>query len=171
MRAAIFALKNNPKGPIHINLAKDVLLSEEFEDIELCYLCEDDMSNISRAQELIDRSSKPLLILGAGAISQADNIRGIASKYQIPVATTFHGKGIISEEDDLNLGLVGIRSTPRSKYAFENADCIVALGIKASERTFPEIPAEKFPGSREPRHWKKCRRIPLLRAVPSCSRI
>lgn len=140
LRAAIFALKNNPKGPIHINLAKDVLLSEEFEDIELCYLCEDDMSNISRAQELIDRSSKPLLILGAGAISQADNIRGIASKYQIPVATTFHGKGIISEEDDLNLGLVGIRSTPRSKYAFENADCIVALGIKASERTFPEIP-------------------------------
>uniref|UniRef100_UPI00261705E5 thiamine pyrophosphate-binding protein n=1 Tax=uncultured Methanobrevibacter sp. TaxID=253161 RepID=UPI00261705E5 len=140
LRAAIFALKNNPKGPIHINLSKDVLLSEEFEDIELCYLCEDDMSNISRAQELIDRSLKPLLILGAGAISQADNINEIASKYQIPVATTFHGKGIISEEDDLNLGLVGIRSTPRSKYAFENADCIVALGIKASERTFPEIP-------------------------------
>ena len=36
--------------------------------------------------------------------------------------------------------MVGTRSTPRSKYAFENADCIIALGIKASERTFPEIP-------------------------------
>lgn len=140
LRAAIFALKNNPKGPIHINLSKDVLLSEEFEDFDLCYLCEDDMSNISKAQELINGSEKPLFILGAGAVSQAENIKIIAEKYRIPITTTFHGKGIVSEEEDINLGLVGIRSTPRAKYAFENADCIVALGIKASERTLPEIP-------------------------------
>jgi len=140
LRAAIFELKNNPKGPIHINLAKDVLLSEEFEDFDLCYLCEDDLSNISKAQELINSSQKPLFILGAGAISQKSNIELIARQYQIPVTTTFHAKGIISEDDDLNLGLVGIRSTPRAKYAFENADCIIALGIKASERTLPTVP-------------------------------
>ena len=140
LRAAIYELKTMPKGPIHINLSKDVLLEEEFNDFDLCYLCEDDMSNISRAQELINSSQKPLLILGAGAISQKDNIEMIARKYQIPITTTFHGKGIVSEENDLNLGLVGIRSTPRAKYAFENADCVIALGIKASERTLPEIP-------------------------------
>ena len=28
----------------------------------------------------------------------------------------------------------------KGKYAFENTDCIIALGIKASERTLPEIP-------------------------------
>ena len=115
-------------------------LSEEFEDFKLCYLCEDDMSNITKAQELIDDSKKPLFILGAGAISQAERINEIANKYQIPVATTYHGKGIVSELDEVNLGLVGIRSTPRSRYAFENADCIIALGIKASERTLPTVP-------------------------------
>ena len=140
LRASIFELKNQPKGPIHINLSKDVLLSEEFEDVELCYLCEDDLSNILKAQELIDSSQKPLLICGAGAISQKDNIRSLSEKYNIPIATTFHAKGIIDEESDLNLGLAGIRSTPRSKYALENADCIIGLGIKASERTLPEIP-------------------------------
>jgi acetolactate synthase-1/2/3 large subunit len=140
LRAAIFALKNIPKGPIHINLSKDVLLSEEFEDFDLCYLCEDDLSNISKAQELIDVCERPLFILGAGAISAGKNIKAIVEKYQIPVTTTFHGKGIVSEDDDINLGLMGIRSTPRAKYAFENADCIIALGIKASERTLPEIP-------------------------------
>ena len=140
LRAAIYELKTIPKGPIHINLSKDVLLSEEFEDFKLCYLCEDDLSNITKAQKIIDNSKKPLFILGAGAISQADRLKEIASKYQIPVTTTYHGKGIISELDDLNLGLVGIRSTPRSKYAFENADCIIALGIKASERTLLSIP-------------------------------
>ena len=140
LRAAIYELKTIPKGPIHINLSKDVLLSEEFQDFDLCYLCEDDLSKIGDAQELINNSKRPLFILGAGAISQKDNIERIAQKYQIPVTTTFHAKGIISEVDDLNLGLVGIRSTPRAKYAFENADCIIALGIKASERTLPKLP-------------------------------
>lgn len=140
LRAAIYELKTMPKGPIHINLSKDVLLSEEFQDFDLCYLCEDDLSKIGDAQELISRSVRPLLILGAGAISQKDNIKRIVEKYQIPVTTTFHGKGIISENDELNLGLVGTRSTPRARYAYENADCIIALGIKASERTLPEIP-------------------------------
>lgn len=140
LRASIFELKNQPKGPIHINLSKDVLLSEDFEDYELCYLCEDDLSNMSKAQELINQSEKPLIICGAGAISQKDNIKSVAAMYNIPVATTFHAKGIIDEWDDLNLGMVGIRATPRSKYAFENADCIIGLGIKASERTLPEVP-------------------------------
>ena len=80
LKAALFALKNNPRGPIHINLSKDVLLSEDFEDFDLCYLCEDDLSNIKKAQELIDKSSRPLFILGAGAISQKDNIERIAKK-------------------------------------------------------------------------------------------
>ena len=34
---------------------------------------------------------------------------------------------------------MGIRSTPRAKYAYENADCVIALGIKASERTLPQV--------------------------------
>ena len=140
LRAAIYELKTFPKGPIHINLSKDVLLSEEFEDFKLCYLCEDDLSNISKAQEMIDNAERQLFILGAGAISQKDKLEEVVRKYSIPVTTTFHAKGIISENDDLNLGLVGIRSTPRAKYAFENADCIIALGIKASERTLPQMP-------------------------------
>lgn len=140
LRAAIYELKAMPKGPIHINLSKDVLLSEDFQDFDLCYLCEDDMSQIGDAQELINSSKKPLFILGAGALSQKDNISQIAHKYQIPITTTFHAKGIISEDDDLNLGLVGIRSTPRAKYAFKYSDCIIALGIKASERTLPIFP-------------------------------
>ena len=140
LRAAIYELKTFPKGPIHINLSKDVMLREDFDDIDLCYLCEDDLSNIGKAQELITNSKKPLFILGAGSISERQNIERIVHQFQIPVTTTFHGKGIISENDDLNLGLCGIRATDRGKYAFENADCIIGLGIKASERTLIKVP-------------------------------
>ncbi|MDO5814180.1 MAG: thiamine pyrophosphate-binding protein [Methanobrevibacter sp.] len=140
LRASIYELKNFPKGPIHINLSKDVLLEEDFNDFDLCYLCEDDLSNLSKAQDLIDSSKKPMLVLGAGAISYGEGIKEIVEKYRIPVTTTFHGKGVIDENNPLNLGLCGIRANKRGKYALENADCIIGLGIKASERTLPEIP-------------------------------
>ena len=140
IRASLYELKNNPKGPIHINLSKDILLADEFDDYDLCYLCEDDLSNVSKAQELIDNAQKPLFILGAGAITEKNQIEKIAKKYGIPITTTFHAKGLISEYDDLNLGLSGLRANQQSKYAFENADCIIGLGIKASERTLPQIP-------------------------------
>lgn len=140
IRTAIYELKNFPKGPIHINLSKDILLEEDFDDFDLCYLCEDDMSNIDSAQNLIDKSEKPLLILGAGAIESFRQIRSIVEKYRIPVTTTFHAKGIVADDSPLNLGLCGLRSNERAKYAFENTDCIIALGIKASERTLPYVP-------------------------------
>ena len=140
LKAAIHELENFPKGPIHINLSKDVLLMEDFDDIDLCYLCDEDLSNMSNAQEIIDSAQRPLFILGAGAISQSESISQIAEEFAIPVTTTFHAKGIISEDIPLNLGLCGIRATERGKYALENADCVIGLGIKASERTLVEIP-------------------------------
>ena len=144
LRAALYGLKNNPKGPIHINLSRDLLLSEDFQDFDLCYLCESDMSSLDEAQELILKAKKPLFVLGAGAISQAENIKMLAETYGIPVTTTYNARGIIPEDDPINLGLVGIRATPRAKKAIENTDCIIALGSIASERTFPKIDEDKF---------------------------
>lgn len=140
LKAAIHELKNFPKGPIHINLPKDVLIQEDFDDIDLCYLCDEDMSNIGKAQELIDESEKPLLILGAGAISESEKISRIVDEFQIPATTTFHAMGTVPDESPLNLGLSGLRATDRGRYAFENADCIIGLGIKGSERTLLNIP-------------------------------
>ena len=140
IKMALNTLKNNPKGPVFISLAKDILMSEEFSDVGISDVYEEDLSNLDNAQELINASKKPLFILGAGAISESDIITDIVDKYRIPVTTTFHGKGIVSEDNPLNLGLCGVRGNLQARYAFENSDCIIALGIKASERTLPYIP-------------------------------
>ena len=144
LNAALYGLKNNPKGPIHINLSRDVLLSEDFQDFDLCYLCESDMSSLESAQELIMKAEKPLFVLGAGAIPQAENIKMLAEMYKIPVTTTYNARGIIAEDEPINLGLVGIRGTPRARKAIEESDCIIALGSIASERTFPQIDEDRF---------------------------
>ena len=144
LKAALYGLKNNPKGPIHINLSRDVLLSEDFLEVDLCYLCESDLSNLDEAQEFILKSKKPLFVLGAGAISQAQNIKTIAESYQIPITTTYNGRGAVSEDDSINLGLIGIRATPQAKKAMKESDCIIALGSCASERTFPDLDEDKL---------------------------
>ena len=144
LKTALYKLKNNPKGPIHINLSKDVLLAEDFTEFDLCYLCENDVSSLEDAQKLISKSDKPLFVLGAGAISQSKNIKMLARMYHIPITTTYNARGIISEDNPINLGMVGIRATPRARKAIEETDCIIALGSIASERTFPEIDEDKF---------------------------
>ena len=133
LRAAIYKIKHDPKGPVHINLSSDVLLSEDFQDFDLCYLCENDLSNVKKAQELINKSKKPLFVLGSGAISQREVLKLIAESNGIPVTTTFNSKGIIDENNPLNLGMAGTRGTPRADYALKNSDCIIALGARASE--------------------------------------
>lgn len=144
LKVALYELKNNPKGPIHINLSRDVLLSEDFAEYDLCYLPEKDMSSIDEAQKLISNSEKPLFVLGAGAISEREKIQSIAEKYKIPITTTYNGRGIISEDNPINLGLLGIRSTPSANKAFVNTDCIIALGSIASRRTFPTLNEDIF---------------------------
>ena len=82
LRAAIYKIRHDPKGPVHINLSNDVLLSEEFQDFDLCYLCENDLSNVKKAQKLINKSKKPLFVLGSGAISQRKVLKLIAESVE-----------------------------------------------------------------------------------------
>ena len=42
---------------------------------------------------------------------------------------------MVDENEKHSLGLIGNRGLERSKYAFENCDCIIALGTRLSERT------------------------------------
>ena len=149
-------LHKNPKGPVHINLSKDVLLQEvDFEDLD--YLENrhgtdlfnphfDDLSLnnssdigfiINLCLNKIINSKKPLIVAGNGIVwaKACDKLKDFVSKTHIPIATTYHSKGVISEDDKFNLGLVGLRGTSLSNYAYKEADLILVLGAKLSERT------------------------------------
>lgn len=133
LKEALFLLENNPQGPIHINLSKDILLEEKYNEQNPNFKIDFEHKNY-----LVD-SKRLFFIVGAGAISEADLINEIATKNNIPIATTFSSKGIIDENNKVNLGLIGNRGSKKSKYAFENSDCIIALGTRLSERTVKEI--------------------------------
>lgn len=133
LKEALFLLKYNPQGPIHINLSKDILLEEEYHEKPENFKTSFDSKNY-----LID-SNKLFFIVGAGAISEANIINKIAVLHDIPIATTFSAKGIIPEDSKVNLGLIGNRGSRKADYAFKNADKILALGTRLSQRTLKNI--------------------------------
>jgi acetolactate synthase-1/2/3 large subunit len=155
IREALSTLKRGKTGPIHLNFPKDILQEEidsylmeeplqgilleepllEEEPLEL--KTESDGSPFNHLKELIENSEKPLILAGAGVLwsHAVFDLKIFAEKHQIPVATTYPARGVISEDHLLSLGLIGLRGTPAANFAGKNADLVLALGCRLSERT------------------------------------
>ena len=94
-------------------------------------------NSINLAIDKLKHSRKPLILVGNGIVwgKAIEKLNTFVSKTWVPIATTFHSKGVISEDDKLNLGIVGLRGTSIANYAYESSDCILVLGARLSERT------------------------------------
>ena len=192
---SLIMLHKCPKGPVHINLSKDVLMEDVdlngislerlidssktpiFADVPFDLDCfNEKISNLDDLYELVNifddhfnyfdgklvfiddfsknvmanvdnsinlaieklkSSRKPLIVVGNGIVwgKAIEKLNAFVSKTWVPIVTTFHSKGVISEDDKLNLGIVGLRGTSIANYAYENSDCILVLGARLSERT------------------------------------
>lgn len=144
-KEALRILKTNPIGPVHINLSKDVLIDDDIGDIDLGVFLNSNINpewsyidtNIELAIKKLSYSKKPLIIVGNGVVwGQAiELLKDFVSKYNVPIVTTYPARGVISEDNRLNLGMVGLRGNSLSDYAYLNSDCIIVLGARLSERT------------------------------------
>lgn len=141
MKEALDILKNQPIGPIHFNLPKDILEGEEGveEALEKPYVSNINYNygQMNLLTSLLKSSKKPVILAGAGVIfsGATEILKDFVEENNIPVLTTYHGKGVLDEDSKLNLGLVGVRGTSLSNYAYLNSDLILVLGAKLSERT------------------------------------
>jgi acetolactate synthase-1/2/3 large subunit len=55
-------------------------------------------------------------------------------KFNIPAVMTWMGRGINPKNENLNLGGVGMHGALYANYAVQNADLIIALGVRFSDR-------------------------------------
>lgn len=90
---------------------------------------------IARAAAILNSARNPVLLAGHGAARGGASaaVRRFAETLGIPVATTFHGKGVMPDDHPLALGAVGFMRHDYANFGFDQADVIVAAGYELQE--------------------------------------
>ena len=85
---------------------------------------------------MIKEAKKPLIIAGAGVLKSkaSKELFEYAEKTQTPVATTLLGLGAFPESHELSLGMLGMHGTVPANYATDEADLVIAAGIRFDDR-------------------------------------
>ena len=90
---------------------------------------------LTKAEDMIIGSKRPVIIVGHGARFHMEAITGFAESLNCPVLTTFKGKGLIPDDHPLGCGVLGRSGTPIASYFMNEADLLVVFGASFSNHT------------------------------------
>jgi acetolactate synthase-1/2/3 large subunit len=130
-------------GPVHIDIPKDV--TAEVADFK--YPKEVNLPTykptvnynkrqLKKAMDAIAKSKKPLFYVGGGAILSncAYEIRKLAEMTNIPVVETLMARGVMGENHDLLIGMLGMHGEFAANMAAHDTDCLISLGARFDDR-------------------------------------
>ncbi len=147
-RAFVIAQSGRP-GPVLVDITKDVTAATTDYEYQKPEKIEPQTDTIKEedmecALEMIRKAQKPFIFVGGGAvISNASvELRVFAHKIQAPVADSLMGKGAFDGTDELYTGMVGMHGTKTSNYGITEADLLVVVGARFSDRVIGN--ASKF---------------------------
>ncbi len=94
-----------------------------------------DHKAIAQALELLLHAKRPIILAGNGAIRKlaSKHLRMFAERMNIPVVSTFMGKGAISDKSPLSLRTAGMKAKDFPALALEQADVIISIGFDIAE--------------------------------------
>ncbi|MGH9079095.1 MAG: acetolactate synthase large subunit [Acidimicrobiales bacterium] len=90
---------------------------------------------VDRAASILRDAVNPIVLAGHGATraNASGSLRHFAEALGIPVATTFHGKGVFPDDHPQALGAVGFMRHDYVNFGFDRADVIVTVGYELQE--------------------------------------
>ncbi|WP_320175813.1 biosynthetic-type acetolactate synthase large subunit [Maridesulfovibrio sp.] len=129
-------------GPVVVDIPKDV----QKEIIEISEIpcsarkkperAEGDGKLIEKAVSMINKSRRPIIYAGGGVVAadaSADLLK-FARRNSIPVVTTLMGLGAFPHGDPNYLGMLGMHGSRSTNMVMEEADLIIALGVRFDDR-------------------------------------
>jgi acetolactate synthase-1/2/3 large subunit len=93
-------------------------------------------ASIRQALALLGQAKRPIILAGHG-ITQSHAEREVlafAEAQQIPIASTLLGLGAIPAAHPLSLGMMGMHGESWVNHAIQNADLLIALGMRFDDR-------------------------------------
>ncbi len=118
------------KGVSHLTLPVDILRkSAQGGDINLFTLQEPHIKiDPTPAIELINKSRKPLIFIGRGAIGLSEKISTLAESIGAPIIYSVNSKGVMDDYDPKVMGPLGLLGSKPAVEAMKRADLLILLG-------------------------------------------
>jgi acetolactate synthase-1/2/3 large subunit len=149
IKEAFYIARTGRPGPVLIDIPKDIMTNlAEFNNYPSTVQLpgykipgKGHPTQVKNAAKLINEAQKPLIIAGRGAIiSEASaELKKFAEKGQIPVITTLLGIGSFPENHVLSYGMLGMHGTGYANRATDNADLVIAVGMRFDDRVTAKI--------------------------------
>ncbi|MCQ6962308.1 acetolactate synthase large subunit [Methanolobus chelungpuianus] len=135
-------------GPVLVDLPKDIttdLIDFHYpEKVELrgySPTYQGNLQQIKKAAAEIEKCSNPVIYAGGGVISSgaATELKKLAEKIRAPVTTTLTGMGGFPGDHPLFMGMPGMHGTKYANYAIQEADLLIAVGVRFDDRVTGKI--------------------------------
>jgi acetolactate synthase-1/2/3 large subunit len=151
LHEAFYIARSGRPGPVLVDLPKDVQQAEtEFvapeEEPHLPGYRPSgagDADLIRQAAELINGAQRPVILAGQGVLMSGAmlELRTFVEKTRTPVALTLLGKGGFPESHPLALGMMGMHGEAFVNQAIQEADLILAFGMRFDDRVTGKLTA------------------------------
>jgi acetolactate synthase I/II/III large subunit len=124
-----------PLIPFHKTEHKsNINKSEESTGLQLFAENETTESKIESVVKLIAEAKSPGIYVGWGTINAFEEVKKLSEILTIPVCTTIQGISVFPNNHPLHTGIgFGKFAVPAAQNAFNNCDCLIAIGVKFSE--------------------------------------
>ena len=90
---------------------------------------------VQRAADALRETKRPVVLAGHGA-ARADATAALvrfSEELGVPVANTFHGKGVMPDDHPNSIGTIGFMRRDYVNFGFDSADAIIAVGYELQE--------------------------------------
>jgi acetolactate synthase-1/2/3 large subunit len=152
MREAFHIATTGRPGPVLVDLPKNIQLAQIVPDYDAPmnlpgYRPEPGRpakpEQIAQVAAAIRRAKRPVIYAGGGVIAAnaADDLRTLARKTGIPVTMTLMGLGAFPGDDPLSLDMLGMHGSVYANYAVDEADLLLAIGVRFDDRVTGKVEA------------------------------
>ena len=144
IREAFLVAKSGRPGPVLVDITKDAQQGSADFDFAAAEpkphrphpMLKTESASILQAAELIRSAKKPVILAGHGVLQSGAGaqVRTLAERMRIPVASTLLGLGGFPASHPLSLGMMGMHGEAWVNHAIQQSDLLIACGMRFDDR-------------------------------------
>ena len=151
MREAFHVATTGRPGPVLVDLPKNIQVAQLVPDYSVPMNLPGYRPEVRRAHPeqiaqvaaAIKRAKRPVIYAGGGVITAdaSAELRELARRTGIPVTMTLMGLGAFPGDDPLSLDMLGMHGSVYANLAVDEADLLIALGVRFDDRVTGKVEA------------------------------